>query len=68
MDFSDRYLGPQDGITISLTGVYRKAQNEIDFKMEKTVAKIRRREQSNIEHKRIMTGNTKYRNQPMQMT
>lgn len=44
MEFSERYLGPQDGITANLTQIYNKARNEIDSQLERNAAKAKRRE------------------------
>ncbi|CDW79018.1 UNKNOWN [Stylonychia lemnae] len=57
-EFAERYLGPQDGITQSLTNQYYKAKREIDKKMEYNEAKIKRREVINHERQRIFTANS----------
>ena len=43
-EFAEKFLGPQDAITINLSSIYEKARGEIDSKFEMTVNRVKRRE------------------------
>ena len=58
MEFSEKFLGPSDAISINLNNIYQKAKNEIDSKFEATFMKIKRREKQEIERARIGTANS----------